>query len=179
SPPAVHAIKHERKTQGVAERICVPSVRRVRTVNVCLCIPTHNAGKTWSEFVNALEEQTLRPCDVLVIDSSSTDGTADLARQAGYRVVTIPRAEFRHGGTRQFAAELASIAEILVYLTQDAILANENALARLVAAFDDPSVAAAYGRQFPRRDANPIEAHARLFNYPAVSSLRSLDSRNT
>jgi rhamnosyltransferase len=148
-------------------------------VNVCLCIPTHNAGKTWSEFVNALEEQTLRPCDVLVIDSSSTDGTADLARQAGCRVVTIPRAEFRHGGTRQFAAELASIAEILVYLTQDAILANENALARLVAAFDDPSVAAAYGRQLPRRDANPIEAHARLFNYPAVSSLRSLDSRNT
>jgi rhamnosyltransferase len=148
-------------------------------VNVCLCIPTHNAGKTWSEFRNAIEEQTLRPCEVLVIDSSSTDGTADLARQSGCRVVTIPREEFRHGGTRQFAAELASSAEILVYLTQDAFLANENALARLVAAFDDPSVAAAYGRQLPRRDANPIEAHARSFNYPAVSSLRSLDNGNT
>lgn len=147
-------------------------------MNVCLCIPTHNAGQTWNEFVSALQQQTLRPFEVLVIDSSSTDGTADLARQAGFRVVPIPREEFRHGGTRQFAAELTSSAEILAYLTQDAILANENALARLVAAFEDPSVAAAYGRQLPRRDANPIEAHARLFNYPPVSSLRSLDSRN-
>jgi rhamnosyltransferase len=147
-------------------------------VNVCLCIPTQNAGKTWSELRCALKAQTLQPYEITVLDSCSTDGTADLARQAGCRVVTIAREEFRHGGTRQFAAELASSADILVYLTQDAILANENALAHLVAAFDDTTVGAAYGRQLPRRRANPIEAHARLFNYPPVSSIRSFDSKN-
>ena len=75
----------------------------------------------------------------------------------------------------EYAAELAFDADVLVYLTQDSILADVNALARLVAAFEDASVGAAYGRQLPRPGANPIEAHARLFNYPPVSAIRSLE----
>jgi rhamnosyltransferase len=145
-------------------------------VNVCICIPTLNAGNTWGEFVRVLKAQTLRPSEILVLDSSSTDGTADLAKQDGWRVVTISRSEFRHGGTRQHAAELATGADVLVYLTQDSILVDVNALARLTAAFEDPSIGAAYGRQLPRPGANPIEAHARLFNYPPVSAVRSLEN---
>jgi rhamnosyltransferase len=145
-------------------------------VNACICIPTLNAGNIWSEFVYALKAQTLCPSSVLVLDSSSTDGTADMARRDGCRVVTVSRAEFRHGGTRQHAAELASGADLLVYLTQDSILADTNSLARLVGAFEDASVGAAYGRQLPRPGANPIEAHARLFNYPPVSAIRSCES---
>lgn len=123
-----------------------------------------------------LQAQVLQPSEVLVLDSSSTDVTAELASREGCRVITIPRADFRHGGTRQNGAELASGADILVYLTQDSILADANALAQLIAAFEDPSVGAAYGRQLPRPGANPIEAHARLFNYPAVSTVRSRES---
>jgi rhamnosyltransferase len=68
-------------------------------------------------------------------------------------------------------------AEILVYMTQDAVLAGPDALANLLAAFDDPQVAAACGRQLPRPGARAIEAHARSFNYPATSQIRSLESR--
>lgn len=130
----------------------------------------------WDEFMRSLRAQTLLPLEVFVLDSSSTDDTADLARRDGCRVVTVPREEFRHGGTRQRAAELAADADILVYLTQDSILANPNALVNLIAAFGDPTVGAAYGRQLPRPGSSPIEAHARLFNYPPVSSVRSVDS---
>jgi rhamnosyltransferase len=150
-----------------------------REVNFTICIPTLNASGVWKEFLAALKAQTSQPSEVLVLDSSSTDGTPDRARQDGCRVVIIPRAEFRHGGTRQHAAELASGADILVYLTQDSILADANALARLTAAFEDASVGAAYGRQLPRPGANPIEAHARLFNYPPVATIRSLQDRAT
>jgi rhamnosyltransferase len=113
---------------------------------------------------------------VIVLDSASTDGTPELAKRDGCRVVTIPREDFRHGGTRQYAAELAADADVLVYLTQDSILSDANALAQLIAAFEDPAVGAAYGRQLPRPEANPIEAHARLFNYPSASAIRSLES---
>jgi rhamnosyltransferase len=147
-------------------------------MKITVSVPTLNAEKTWPAFFRMLSSQRLVPSEVLVLDSSSTDGTADAARRDGCQVFTIPRAEFRHGGTRQLAAELSSGSEILVYLTQDSILADASALASLVAAFDDPSVGAAYGRQLPRLDANPIEAHARLFNYPPVSAIRSLDSKN-
>jgi len=68
-------------------------------------------------------------------------------------------------------------ADILIYLTQDAILATADAIAKLLEVFDDPSVGAAYGRQLPRRGATAIEAHARHFNYPAVSQVRVLTDR--
>ncbi len=144
-----------------------------------LAIPTLSASGIWKELWTSLQAQALQPSEILVLDSSSDDGTAERARQDGCCVITVPRAEFRHGGTRQYAAELASNADILVYLTQDSILADANALARLIAAFDDPLVGAAYGRQLPRPGADPIEAHARLFNYPPVSTIRSLESART
>ena len=75
------------------------------------------------------------------------------------------------------AAEMLPNAEVLVYMTQDAVLDGLNALAMLVAAFDDPRVGAAYGRQLPRPMASEIEAHARIFNYPAMPQVRSLASR--
>ena len=148
-------------------------------MKVIVCLPALDAATALEELSAGLKAQTLLPSDILVLDSSSTDGTADLAVQDGCRVITIPRAEFRHGGTRQLAAELASDADILVYLTQDAILADENALARLITAFDDPTVGASYGRQLPRADASRIAGHARLFNYPPVSSVRTLESAST
>ncbi|MBW4028358.1 glycosyltransferase [Acidipila rosea] len=142
-----------------------------------IIVPTLNAAPDWPRFAPALLA-CARPQDVLVIDSSSTDGTADLARAAGFRVHTIAREDFSHGRTRQLAAELLPEAEILVYLTQDAILTSPDAIHKLIASFDDPSVAAAYGRQLPRPGAGPIEAHARLFNYPAHSQVRTLASRS-
>ena len=48
-----------------------------------------------------------------------------------------------------------------------------------MAAFNDSSVGAAYGRQLPRPYATAIEAHARLFNYPRASATRSLEDANT
>src|SRR5450755_1818699 len=148
-------------------------------MKITVCIPTLNAEKVWPAFFRTLSCQRRAPAEVLILDSSSTDGTADLARRDGCRVVTISREEFRHGGTRQHAVELARDSEVLIYLTQDSILADENALARLAAAFEDTSVGAAYGRQLPRPGANPIEAHARLFNYPPVSAIRSRESAAT
>jgi rhamnosyltransferase len=67
--------------------------------------------------------------------------------------------------------------EVLIYLTQDTILEDPTALNALLAAFDDPLVAAAYGRQLPRIEAGPLEAHARKFNYPIESEVRDLASR--
>lgn len=145
-------------------------------MRICVCVPTLNASNSWNDFRTSIHAQTLQPSGVIILDSSSTDGTAELAQRDGCRVITIPRKEFRHGGTRQHAAELASAADVIVYLTQDSILADENALARLIAAFEDASVGAAYGRQLPRANADPIEAHARLFNYPVASVTRSLEN---
>ena len=139
-------------------------------------VPTLNAAADWPRFASALF-QAVRPEQVLIIDSASSDDTVRLAREAGCGILSIARSEFNHGGTRQRAATESPEAEILVFMTQDAVLAGPDELDKLLCAFEDPSVAAAYGRQLPRPGARAIEAHARGFNYPAASQIRDLASR--
>jgi rhamnosyltransferase len=140
---------------------------------IALVLPTLNAEKHWQSWLESFHQQTFKPDKVLVIDSSSRDQTPNLAKQAGFQVHTIDRAAFNHGGTRQLAANLLNDADILIYMTQDAILAAPDSLEKLVSAFENPKVGLAYGRQLPYPDAKPIGTHARLFNYSATSSLRS------
>jgi GT2 family glycosyltransferase len=139
-------------------------------------VPTLNAAKDWSQFAPALLA-CVQPEQVLIVDSESTDGTVELAHAAGFQVYSIKRADFNHGGTRQMAAEIKPNSDILVYMTQDAVLTGPNALTNLLAVFSDPHIGAACGRQLPRLNAEAIEAHARIFNYPATSNVRSLASR--
>jgi rhamnosyltransferase len=146
-------------------------------VNFYVVVPTLNAAKDWSQLTLPLLE-SISADRVLILDSSSTDQTANLANAAGFRVHVIPRSDFNHGGTRQLALELLPDAELLVFLTQDVKMAGPSAISRLIEVFIDPTVAAAYGRQLPRPNATPIEAHARFYNYPAKSEVRALASRD-
>jgi len=140
-----------------------------------LCVPTMNASGTWADFIAALRQQTAQPDEVIVVDSESTDGSAELAERSGFRVVRICRRDFGHGKTRQWMATMAPECEILLYMTQDAVLANPDAVAALLRRFSDLSVGAVYGRQLPRIGAGPIEDHARRFNYPEVSQVRTIE----
>lgn len=143
-----------------------------------LIVPTLNAGSLWPAWLAALKQQTRQPDSLLLIDSSSSDDTVALARRQGFEVHVIAKAEFNHGGTRQWGVERLADKDVIVFLTQDALLANPRAIEHLLAAFADPQVATAYGRQLPHAHAGPIAAHARLFNYPDESQLRSLRDRD-
>ncbi len=137
---------------------------------VALVIPTLNAAKHLDILIPALQAQSFQPGTLLVIDSSSTDDTAARFSAAGAEVIVIPRSQFDHGGTRQRAVNrLSPRIEVVVFLTQDAVPADGDTVARIVGAFADPEVGVAYGRQLPHHGAGAIEAHARLFNYPPES----------
>lgn len=146
---------------------------------VALIIPTYNAAAHWEALSLGIAAQSLAPERKIVIDSSSGDGTAELARRDGFEVLEISPEEFNHGGTRQMGADYAADSNILIYLTQDAAPFGADAFAHLVRAFDDPEIAAAYGRQIPRESAGPIEAHARRFSYGEDPVVRSWESRKT
>ncbi len=143
-----------------------------------LLVPTLNAGARWPDWISALQEQTLQPSRVLVLDSCSTDETVPLALHAGFDVAPIERSKFNHGGTRQQGIVLLDPSvEYVVLMTQDAILADRDALANLLTAFRDDLTGAAYGRQLPSLEANALASHARLFNYPDKSRTARLASR--
>lgn len=158
--PASEPLLRERKLVNHSA-----STLGAKSTEVGLVIPTLNAGEAWPKCLAAVRSQSCTPQRLLVIDSASTDRTVELAQGSGFEVLHIARAEFNHGGTRQRAVEHLDDCDIVVFLTQDAILADASALCEIIAQFDDPLVAVAYGRQLPHHGAKPIEAHARVFNY--------------
>lgn len=141
---------------------------------VSLIVPTYNGGALWRTAITAIRQQNYENLAVLVIDSGSRDGSAQSAQEAGFQVVTIPSAEFNHGGTRNRAVQMCSDSDIVVFLTQDAILNSPDAIRNMILCFDDPDIAAVCGQQLPHLDANPLAAHARAFNYPENSEVKSL-----
>lgn len=142
-----------------------------------LIVPTYNAGQLWNSWVAALAMQTMLPAQTLLIDSESTDGVISAARTSTLSVVSVSKASFNHGGTRSFALNLLDPStEVVVFMTQDALLADPHSLENLVSVFSDQVVSAAYGRQLPHDDAGHLAAHLRSFNYGPDRKMKSIDS---
>ncbi len=139
-------------------------------------IPTCNGAAWLEELLSMLNMQTWPPDEILIFDSESEDDTRVIAENGGAKVHIVPKTDFDHGGTRSLAARMAC-GDLVVFLTQDAVPADDNALESLVRSFGDDRVGAAYGRQLPAPDAQPFATHLRLFNYPPASQIRCWQDR--
>ena len=101
------------------------------SVPVTVVLPTCNAGNRFRECAEILAKQSANIAEVLVIDSSSDDETVDIAKDYGFHVEVIAKPYFGHGKTRQYALEKAQT-EIVVFMTQDALLKDEYSVQKLV-----------------------------------------------
>lgn len=144
-------------------------------MDISVVIPTFNAEKYLSVLLKSLSKQTLS-FELIIIDSSSNDKTIEVAKTYTDHIISIPKEEFDHGGTRTKAAKVAS-GEIIIFLTQDALPHDNQSLENLLKAFDDPKVGAAYGRQLAYEETNLFGKHLRTFNYPDTSYVRTLSDK--
>jgi rhamnosyltransferase len=129
-------------------------------LKVSVALLTKNGGELLGESLHALCSQRLdAPFEILAIDSASSDGSADVLR-SNPRVafMPIPASQFQHGRTRNLAMRQAK-GELVAFLTQDAIPANDQWLAQFVAFMDThPDVAGAFGHQVAHSGADALEA---------------------
>jgi rhamnosyltransferase len=145
---------------------------------ISVIIPTLNAEGFLGRLFQSLLNQSTAVDEVIVVDSSSDDNTVELAKSFGATVLVVKRDEFDHGFTRTLAGE-KSKGDILVYLTQDVLLANDYSIEYLVKPFyAQANIGAAYGRQLPCHDATPCGAHLRCFNYPSTSSIKDIHDKS-
>ena len=145
------------------------------TDEITIVVPTLNAGDLWVSWLRAFNEISPKT-KCLVIDSSSTDNTVKLAKENGIEVHPIDRLSFDHGGTRNLALSLTTGSHI-IYMTQDAVFEREDSIRKIMSPFTDKNVAAVYGRQLPRADADIFERYSRVHNYPPLSYSRDYDDR--
>jgi glycosyltransferase involved in cell wall biosynthesis len=145
---------------------------------ISIIIPTLNGGDLFAEVLESIVMQKIHDeYELLVYDSSSTDDTVKRAQSFGAEVVHIDKKDFDHGSTRTMAAKKAA-GDILVFMTQDAVITGCGSLTALVEPLKNKKaspvpVVVTYGRQLPRKGATPAAAHLRLFNYPADSLVKT------
>lgn len=111
-----------------------------------IVIRTRNCRAVLRECLDCLARQTYRDAEWIVVDSRSADGSAETARAAGARVISVLPAAFTYGGALNLGFAEAK-GRFLCSLSAHALFMEPTVLERLVAALrdaDDP-VAGAYG----------------------------------
>ena len=128
---------------------------------VTIVIPVYNGGDLLSGVVETCLQQDLdAEFEILIIDSSSTDGCIDdLPEDDRIRIHRIAKGEFGHGRTRNLGVSLAR-GEFVAFLTQDAMPANKMWLMNLIAPLqDDREVAGVFGCHIAHEGHNPLTSY--------------------
>lgn len=143
--------------------------------SIGIVIPTFQGKKHLLKSLPILMGSSMKP-RILIIDSSSTDGTADYAKSLGVEVICIPQKEFNHGTTRELGRRHLGTS-IVVMLTQDAY-PKKNTIECLIKPLVLGEASIAYARQIPHEDADIFAAFSRKFNYPRTGHIRSIQQIN-
>lgn len=132
---------------------------------VSIIVRSYNEGWALRDTLTAVQAQNYENWELIVIDSGSTDGSAELIQRARPRhFVQIQPYEYHPARVLNHGLSLAR-ADYAICLNADATPQDNRWLRPLVTALFNPRVAAVFGRQIPRPDCRAVFAHdyARCF----------------
>ena len=143
-----------------------------KTVDVI--IPAYHPGKEFATLIKRLEKQSVSIHRIIVMNTEESMWNKEWEKLSdAMEVHHLTKEEFDHGGTRARAAELSD-ADVMVFMTQDAMPADRELLAELLKALDqEENIAAAYARQLPNAECSFVERYTRAFNYPDTSLVKT------
>lgn len=143
-----------------------------------IIIPTYKPNEKFRRLIEMLEKQTVSVNKIIVINTEEkylevlSIGTRFLSEYKKLSIHHISRKEFDHGKSRNLGAK-KSEADIMIYMTQDAVPADEYLIEKLIAPLKDEKVACSYARQLPDADSTMTEQLTRAFNYPDKDKVKS------
>ncbi len=141
--------------------------------SVDVVIPSYRPDEKFSRLMKKLQEQEYPIGTIFVINTKAGRFPKEVEQMEKVKVSHIERREFDHGATRDMGMQMSK-AEIVVFMTQDAVPADEYVIGNLVKVLEeDEMTGAAYARQLAASDCNYIEKYIRKFNYPENSRIKS------
>ena len=143
-----------------------------KTVDVI--IPAYHPGKKFATLIKRLEKQSVPIHRIIVMNTEESMWNKEWEKLSDVMEIHhLAKSEFDHGGTRAQAAELSD-ADVMIFMTQDAMPADRELLAELLKALEqDENIAAAYARQLPNAECSFVERYTRAFNYPDRSIVKT------
>jgi len=145
--------------------------------SVDVIIPTFHSDDKLNKLLVMLCRQTVKPSRIIILHTEeSPGGEQPIPNISDHNITVIPidKKDFDHGGTRKFGASLSN-ADILMFMTQDAVPSDEFLIEKLLEPYEDLKISATYARQLPNEKADLLEHYTRSFNYPKHSRVKSLE----
>src|SRR6185369_11780745 len=129
----------------------LPEPRRSEEVTVSAVVPVKNAGPELADLIVRMKEQKgFRAVEVVIVDSGSTDGSAETAERLGATLVRIAPDEFSHSHARNLGAERAG-GDYVLFTVQDALPPSQEWLHEMFAGLRQYEAAAVSCGETPRR----------------------------
>lgn len=118
-----------------------------RTDPYCsIVIRAYNEEEHIGRLLEGILKQTLDDYEIILVDSGSTDATRAIASRYPVRIVHIDPDDFTFGRSLNLGIEHAR-GEIIVIISAHCFPIYPDWLEQLVTPFEDPNIAASYGKQ--------------------------------
>lgn len=146
----------------------------MRNIKIDVIIPTYRPGNEFVTLIDMLTKQTQPLHRILVMNTEESLWDRKLEEKFPIlEVYHVRKAEFDHGGTRAAAAQMSD-ADIMVFMTQDAMPEDYHLIENLIRPLNEQeSIGAAYARQLPNGQCSFVERYTRAFNYPETSQVKT------
>ena len=110
---------------------------------VSVVTPVYNGSKFLAKCLDAISASTYKTYEIIVVDDSSTDNSAEIARKKGATVFQLSQ-QSGPAAARNYAAKKAR-GNILFFVDAD-VLIQKNTIARMVTNFNEnPDIVAVFG----------------------------------
>src|SRR5574344_1892664 len=147
-----------------------------KTVSVDVIIPTFRPDSKLKQLISRLKSQTYKVNKIIIINTDEQCiNRKEYERMSDVEIHNILPSEFDHGLTRNYGVTFSS-ADIVMFMTQDAIPENNELIENIIEPFNDENVYVAYARQIPNKNCGYVEKFIRKFNYPDHDIIKDYDS---
>ena len=158
------------------------TLEQLKDIHIDLIIPVYHPNDKLNQLLLRMKDQTIKPRNIFILQTVKDMRRKEeikIPKEYGIntQVFYVKKEDFDHGGTRKYGASLSN-ADILMFMTQDAVPLDKFLIEELIEPYQDSMVSATYARQLPNSKADIIECYTRNFNYPNESRIKSAKDIN-
>jgi len=122
------------------------TISKVGQPRCSIVIRALNEERHIGKLLTGIKKQTIRNCEVILVDSGSTDSTVEIASSFDTRIVSIDPEEFTFGRSLNRGIK-AAVGEYIIIISAHCYPVYPDWLEQLLKPFEDPQIAVCYGKQ--------------------------------
>ncbi|MDA7805934.1 glycosyltransferase family 2 protein [Candidatus Pelagibacter sp.] len=149
-----------------------------KKVKISVLIRSFNEGKWIKICLKRIQQQTIKPLEVIILDNNSLDGTIDLAKNTLKNVKFFPYTKKYIPGKMLNYGISKCKGEFILILSAHCIPKDNNLIRYLIdPLLENNKICASYGRQIPLNFSDDLAIRDLILTYGAESRIQKKDAQ--